>query len=115
MQWVAKQNPWWRWPNGLLPIGNLGCGMWACVDCLTPKESVFVFDPNNLDENEAERDEAVVRWTNAFWHLKNSFQSWIEAWLDGEDMPEPSWPSASWLRKRLWPDDPAHVKVFLKS
>src|SRR5262245_1691618 len=106
MKRLARANRSWRWPEGLLPLCRLGCGMYSCLDCVQSRVPVLVFDPNNLDETETDKEQAVLRWTNSFWRQENAFTSWLESWLDERPEREPTWPSASWLRQRLWPDDP---------
>jgi hypothetical protein len=116
MRQLAKGNRHWRWPDRLLPVCNLGCGMWSCLDCVRPNVPVLIFDPNNLGDlegDETDRDEAVLRWTNAFWSEARSFAGWLEAWLDGQPRKEPTWPNETWLRQRLWPNQPANVRLFL--
>lgn len=113
MQGLARENRYWHWPDGLLPLCKLGCGMYSCLDCVGSRVPVLIFDPNNLDETETDKSEAVLRWTNAFWHQENTLLSWLEGWLSGRQEREPKWPSASWLRRRLWPDEPANVRIFL--
>jgi hypothetical protein len=114
MRALARENRYWRWPEGLLPLCRLGCGMYSCLDCARPRVPVLIFDPNNLDADETEKNEAVLRWTNAFWHQEHSFVSWLEGWLDQRPEREPTWPSAGWLRQRLWPGKPANVRIFLE-
>jgi hypothetical protein len=115
MRGLARENPYWRWPERLLPLCRLGCGMYSCLDCARPRVPVVVFDPNNLDADETDKNEVVLRWTNSFWHAGNSFVSWLEGWLDDRPEREPTWPSAAWLRQRLWPGEPANVRIFLEA
>ncbi len=95
-----QQNPVWRWPEGLLPVANYGCGMWSCVDCTYKRLPMFLWDPNNLDPD-VEDAEARLNWGNAFWDQGVSLKKWLEDWLAEEDPPEPKWPSDAWMKKRL--------------
>src|SRR5262245_47599971 len=88
---LARMNRHWHWPEGLLPLCSLGCGMWSCLDCVEPRTPVYLFEPNNLDAEETDEHEAVLQWTNAFWHEAPSFAAWLERWLNGRDEPEPTW------------------------
>jgi hypothetical protein len=115
LQCLAKKNPYWRWPEQLLPVCYLGCGMWSCLDCAGSKVPVMIFDPNLADQDEDDRNEAVLGWTIAFWHEASSFASWLTDWMEGRSRPEPKWPSKTWLRKRLWPNEPANVNIFLNA
>jgi hypothetical protein len=97
---LAKENPVWRWPRRLLPLANYGCGMWSCVDCEYQKLPMILWDPNNLDAELAGAD-ARLNWGNSFWDQGLSFRSWLEGWLAEKHQSEPTWPSDSWMRKRL--------------
>src|SRR5262249_5265510 len=114
MRQSAKENRPRHWPEQLLPACRLGCGMWSCLDCARPRVPVLIFEPNNLEEGETDQEEAVLNWTSAFFHEANSFASWLEAWLNGAYPKQPVWPSASWLRQRLWPRKPANVRLFME-
>jgi hypothetical protein len=93
---LEKQNPVWRWPRGLLPLANYGCGTWSCVDCEYAKLPMILWDPNNLDA-ELEGSDAQLNWGNSFWDQGLSLKSW----LAGKPEPEPKWPRDSWMKKRL--------------
>lgn len=97
---LAKENPVWRWPLHLLPLANYGCGMWSCIDCEYQKLPMILWDPNNLDA-ELEGADAQANWGNSFWDQGLPFRRWWEGWLAGEEVPEPTWPGDSWMRKRL--------------
>jgi hypothetical protein len=118
LQELAEENSFWNWPDGLLPLCRLGCGMYACLDCDSARAPVVVFDPNPIwvdEEDEAEEGvdpEAVLLWVQGFGWQEDSFASWLQVWLDGRPEREPRSPSISWLRKRMWPHDPAYVRAF---
>lgn len=61
----------WGWPEGVLPIADLGCGMYACVDCRSETAQMLLFEPNP-----GERELA--------WYRKSpSLADWLRDWLDG--------------------------------
>lgn len=97
---LEQENTVWRWPKGLLPVANYGCGMWSCVDCEYEKLPMILWDPNNLDSGLEEAD-AQLNWGNAFWDQGRSLRAWLEGWLDGNPAPEPKWPSDDWMKERL--------------
>ncbi len=96
-----EDSPLWRWPEQLLPVCMLGCGMWSCLDCRRTGVPVFLFEPNNLSSDPEDEDETRLRWANAFWFESRSFAGWLESWLEGKRKEEPSWPSKMWLRERI--------------
>jgi hypothetical protein len=97
---LAKENTLWLWPKRLLPLANYGCGMWSCVDCAYQKLPMILWDPNNLDA-ECDGADARLNWGNSFWDQSQQFKAWLQDWLAERQTPEPKWPSASWMRKRL--------------
>ncbi|MGW6939235.1 SMI1/KNR4 family protein [Streptomyces xanthophaeus] len=61
----------WRWPEGVLPVADFGCGMYACVDSRSETAQVLLFDPNPGDPELA-------------WYLDSpSLADWLRHWLDG--------------------------------
>jgi hypothetical protein len=90
----------WTWPPMLLPLANLGCGMWSCVDCTYARLPMFLWDPNPLDPD-LEADDALLNWGHSFWDQQMSLKKWLSGWLDCYDEPEPKRPTASWAEKRL--------------
>ncbi|MEY2233043.1 SMI1/KNR4 family protein [Streptomyces sp. BF23-19] len=61
----------WRWPEGVLPVADFGCGMDACVDCWSETGQVLLFDPNPGEPDLA-------------WSIDApSLASWLHGWLDG--------------------------------
>ncbi|MEH0579116.1 MULTISPECIES: SMI1/KNR4 family protein [Streptomyces] len=85
-----------HWPEGVLPILDWGCGMYAAVDCLSEHGTVLLFEPNAVEDN----------WEDAWFVDADSLAAWLETWLadrgwyqedayDEEELPEPSpWASA---------------------
>ncbi|CAL9499520.1 SMI1/KNR4 family protein [Streptomyces sp. enrichment culture] len=61
----------WPWPEGVLPMADLGCAMLACVDCRTRDGTVLLFEPNPGDVD------------HAWYVLAPSLTAWFTAWLDG--------------------------------
>ncbi|MFJ9549473.1 SMI1/KNR4 family protein [Streptomyces erythrochromogenes] len=61
----------WRWPEGVLPVADFGCAMYACVDCRSPTAQVLLFDPNPGEPDLA-------------WSVDTpSLAGWLRGWLDG--------------------------------
>ncbi|MFJ7587148.1 SMI1/KNR4 family protein [Streptomyces sp. NPDC097617] len=60
-----------RWPEGVLPIADFGCGMYVCVDCRSDTAQVLLFDH---DPGEPE----------LAWSIDTpSLAAWLGGWLDG--------------------------------
>lgn len=67
-------DPWWRWPAGVLPILDWGCGRLACVDCQSEDETVLLFEPNAIEGE----------YVAAAWFVDSpSLADWLQTWLDG--------------------------------
>ncbi|MER6316307.1 SMI1/KNR4 family protein [Streptomyces sp. NPDC001581] len=61
----------WRWPEGVLPIADFGCTMYACVDCCSETAQVLLFDPSLGEPDLA-------------WSVDTpSLAGWLRGWLDG--------------------------------
>ncbi|MGW3494185.1 SMI1/KNR4 family protein [Streptomyces sp. NPDC001020] len=84
----ARTDPARPWPEGVLPISHWGCGMYACVDCRTPRGTVLLYEPN-VDEGDTS------------WYLDApGLAEWLQTWLDGTGWYEeandgtdlPPWP-----------------------
>ena len=73
-------DPHWEWPAKLLPVCNLGCAMYLCVDCGDPRGPVTWFEPNPHCDGEP--------WDDAFNPLAASTDAWLSAWVDGNDLFE---------------------------
>ncbi len=97
---LERENFVWRWPKRLLPLANYGCGMWSCVDCEYQKLPMLLWDPNNL-QSELDGADARLNWGNSFWDQGSSLKTWLEGWLAGKQEPEPKWPTASRMKRRL--------------
>lgn len=67
----AQRGSGWRWPEGVLPAADFGCGVYACVDCRSPTAQVLLFDPSPGEPDLA-------------WSLDApSLVVWLNGWLDG--------------------------------
>jgi hypothetical protein len=73
-------DPHWAWPAMLLPVCDLGCAMYLCVDCSDTRGPVTWFEPNPHCECEP--------WDDAFYRLADSTDAWLSAWVDGNDLFE---------------------------
>ncbi|MEW1634006.1 SMI1/KNR4 family protein [Streptomyces sp. NPDC093801] len=77
------------WPEGVLPIADLGCGMSACVDCRSETAPVLLFEPNPGDPG------------LAWYHHSPSLARWLRDWLDG----------AGWFREE-WDEDEMELRPW---
>ncbi len=68
----------WFWPEGVLPLGHLGCAMYLCVDCSRQDGPVIWFEPNAHLDGET--------WKTSFVPFAHSTEEWLAAWLDGNDI-----------------------------
>ncbi|OEJ33244.1 SMI1/KNR4 family protein [Streptomyces subrutilus] len=67
----AQRASGWRWPEGVLPVADFGCGMYACVDCRSENAQVLLFDPNPGEPDLA-------------WSIDApGLAGWLRGWLDG--------------------------------
>ncbi|MFJ8012825.1 SMI1/KNR4 family protein [Streptomyces sp. NPDC096339] len=67
----ARRASGWRWPEGVLPMADFGCGMDACVDCRSETAQVLLFDPNPGEPDLA-------------WYVDSpGLADWLRGWLDG--------------------------------
>lgn len=73
----------WQWPSRLLPVVNLGCGMYACIDVSSAEGRVVWFAPDARYDEES--------WDDAFLSLASSTADWLRSWLAGEDLFESAW------------------------
>jgi hypothetical protein len=71
------QDAHWAWPAKHLPIGHLGWGMFACVDCESDLAPIVWYDPNS--------HEAGSPWEDSFIPLISSLEAWLTGWLEGTD------------------------------
>ncbi|MCX5195048.1 SMI1/KNR4 family protein [Streptomyces sp. NBC_00249] len=67
----AQRASGWRWPEGVLPVADFGCALYACVDCRSDTAQVLLFDPNSGEPELA-------------WSIDTpSLEGWLRGWLDG--------------------------------
>ncbi|MFD3545735.1 SMI1/KNR4 family protein [Streptomyces sp. NPDC058655] len=67
----AQRASGWRWPEAVLPVADLGCAMYACVDCRSDTAQVLLFDPNTGEPDLA-------------WSVDSpSLADWLRGWVDG--------------------------------
>jgi hypothetical protein len=66
----------WSWPSGLLPVVNLGCAMYYCVDATSPEGKVIWFEPALIEPGTSP--------ARAFIPLGRTFASLMEGWVAGE-------------------------------
>ena len=69
---------YWHWPEGLLPVCHLGCGMYQCVQCLDDALPVIWFEPNPHEE--------ATPWDDSFIPFSPSLREYLSAWLDGVNL-----------------------------
>ncbi len=70
--------PHLAWPEGLLPVGQLGCAMFICVDCTDSDCRLIWFEPNQHEPGEP--------WDSSFIVFPGALEKWLRRWLDGHDM-----------------------------
>lgn len=90
------------WPDGVVAVMDVGCGMLSAVDCADPggEGRVLLMDPNAFGSGEPE----------AWWLDAATLAQWLEGWLDGSswlamddvDPEEIPWPVR-------WTDAPARL------
>ena len=71
-------DPLWAWPERLLPVCHLGCAMYLCVDCSDAQGPVTWFEPNPHERGKP--------WTDSFFHLADSTEAWLSAWVSSNDL-----------------------------
>lgn len=75
-----KTDPYWFWPEKLLPINSLGCAMYACVDCSKESLPVILFEPNP--------HEFGTPWDDSFIPFADSLEEWLFSFIDEENVFE---------------------------
>lgn len=73
-----RNDPKWRWPDGLLPVIHLGCAMYLCIDCLSSNGRVWLFEPNIHEDGRS--------WKSSFIPFSPSLRKMMDDWLDGKDL-----------------------------
>ena len=72
-------DPHWRWPEAVLPLISLGCGMYFCVDCSSADAKVIWFEPNPHVAGES--------WSESF-ASGPPFETLMRRWAAGTDTVE---------------------------
>lgn len=67
----------WLWPKYLIPICNLGCGMYACIDCSTADGAIIWFEPNPREQGESLERYLIP--------VAPTMSAWLASWLREED------------------------------
>ena len=75
----------WKWPAQLLPVTHLGCGMYGCLDCRDERGAVVWFEPNPHEDG--------TPWDTSFIPVCETFERWLEMWLDDVDWMDLAWRS----------------------
>jgi hypothetical protein len=70
-------DPYWVWPEKLVPGAALGCVMCWCVDCGEPDGPVTWFELNPRQDGEP--------WEYYLIPFAPSIVAWFEEWLSGEN------------------------------
>ncbi|MGC2999776.1 SMI1/KNR4 family protein [Streptomyces sp. G35A] len=93
----GRRNPDWPWPEGVLPISHWGCGMYACVDCRSPRATVLLFEPNPGDPDLAWYVDApspadrLRSWTEGTgWYEEDNEGVDLAPWTDVRIRVEPA-------------------------
>jgi hypothetical protein len=73
---TSRDDPSWKWPEGLLPICHWGCAILSCIDCTDPNFRMRIFDPNVHDGD----------WDACFFDESDGFDIWIREWASGVDL-----------------------------
>ena len=73
-----KDDPKWKWPEGLLPAFYVGCAMYLCVDCRNSNGRVWLFEPNYHEDGRS--------WKNSFIPFSPSLGKMMDDWLNREDL-----------------------------
>ncbi|MCQ6555983.1 SMI1/KNR4 family protein [Streptomyces sp. C10-9-1] len=61
------------WPEGVVPVLEWGCGMYAAVDCRSETAAVLLFEPNAVGDD----------WAAAWFVDDVSLARWLETWVAG--------------------------------
>lgn len=78
-----------QWPDKMLKIGCLGCGMYAAIDCSTPDYNLFLFEPNAYGLKMTDLEKGDLRFANCLFPYRSSFNEWLYAWAQGENVALP--------------------------
>jgi len=70
-------DPYWSWPEGLLPIVHLGCAMYFCEPCVGTSRSVIWFEPNPHEDG--------ASWESSFLDRGLTLEQLLRAWIEKRD------------------------------
>ena len=70
-----------NWPPRILRIAYFGCAMHAAIDCSLPDYPVFLFDPNQEEED--------IKFANCLIPFEKDLNSWLYGWALGDDAEIP--------------------------
>jgi hypothetical protein len=80
------EDPLWRWPQRVLPLVHLGCGMFYCADATDDDAPAIWFEPNpHLDG---------APWDDAFFTVDVTVRELLDSWARGNGDGD--------LMKRAW-------------
>ena len=88
-----------RWPAGMLPFVDLGCGASLCVDCLNSPHVVYAFDPDRLGPDIQTPEGLTPEEQDAF------MEPYLEAYednLDLRDLSQQCWQKVSDSAEAFW-------------
>lgn len=71
-------DPLWVWPEDLVPFCHWGSAIYSCFDSVKPGNPVVWFDPNQREMGEP--------MAQQFKPHRDSLESWLRGWLNGEDL-----------------------------
>ncbi len=70
-------DPAWQWPAQLVPLADLGCAMYACIDCSVAEGPITWFEPNPREAGEPLHLFLIP--------VAATLEDWLWAWLREED------------------------------
>ena len=80
---LDSDDPAWQWPAQLVPLCDLGCAMYACIDCSTTAGAMTWFEPNPR-----ERGNPVHLFLIP---VASSLEEWLRIWLGNQDWMGPAY------------------------
>lgn len=79
------EDPFWDWPQGLLPICHWGCAIYSCIDCTSDDAMILTWDPNGWDDGTSP--------TTAIFPIGMTLFQWLEAWASGVNLWDRMYPA----------------------
>jgi len=71
-------DPLWIWPDGLVPFCHWGNSIYSCFKASVQDSPVVWFDPNRREMGEPMEQQFIPH--------RDTLDSWLRGWLDGEDL-----------------------------